>query len=200
MNSPALVLASASTIRATMLARAGVAFEVDAALIDEYEVKGAFRAKRRDAGDCAMMLAETKAARVAPRHRSALIIGADQMLLCGGAWLDKPRDLDEARRHLQALRGRTHELPTAVAVMRDEQVLWRHIERPRLTMRDFSRAFLDDYLAVVGDDALTSVGAYRLEGRGAQLFTDIEGDYFSILGLPLLPLLDFLRCHGVVMQ
>ena len=143
-----------------------------------------------------LALAEAKAVRVAARRERALVIGADQMLVLGRRWFDKPAKPAEAREHLLALRGRRHELVTAVCVARDGTVLWRHLERPGLVMRDFSDAFLDAYLATVGDDVLTTVGAYRLEGRGVQLMARIEGDYFSILGLPLLPLLDFLRGRG----
>ena len=111
---------------------------------------------------------------------------------------DKPADLDEAARHLRALRGKTHELATSVSVLRDEVRLWHHNETPRLTARPFSDAFIADYLALVGPAALESVGAYQLEGPGAQLFSRVEGDFFSILGLPLLPLMAFLREHGVL--
>ena len=145
-----------------------------------------------------MVLAELKAQRVSQRHKDALVIGADQMLQCGGIWFDKPADLDHARGHLIALRGKTHELLSAVCVVRDGEVLWRHLESAQLTMRPFSDAFIDEYLAAAGDAVCASVGAYQLEGRGAQLFSRIEGDYFTILGLPLLPLLGFLVNHGVV--
>jgi septum formation protein len=120
------------------------------------------------------------------------------MLVCDGAWFDKPADAQEARGQLLALRGRRHELVSAVCVMRDGETLWHRVERPALTMRAFSEAFLDDYLARAGSDVLGSVGAYRLEKIGIQLFQRIEGDYFAILGLPLLPLLEFLREHGVI--
>ena len=128
------------------------------------------------------------------------MIGADQILECDGAWFDKPRSMSEARSHLLALRGRTHRLATAACVVRDGQRIWHHVSVPALTMRAFSDAFLDSYLERCGDDLLSSVGAYRLEGAGAQLFARIRGDFFTILGLPLLELLGFLREHGVVMQ
>lgn len=198
MTAPPLVLASASATRAGLLARAGLAILCDPAGIDEEEIKTSFRKKGLDAARCATALAEAKALRVSRRHPHALVIGADQMLDCGGAWFDKPRDLAGARAHLEALRGKAHELVTAIVVMRNGAVLWHRLDRPRLVMRDFTNHFLDEYIAAVGDGVLTSVGAYQLEGRGAQLFARIEGDYFSILGLPLLPLLDFLRGHGVV--
>ncbi|MGO8917079.1 MAG: Maf family protein [Stellaceae bacterium] len=193
-----LVLASASRIRALLLERAGLPVICDPAGIDEAEIKFGFRSAGRDAAGCAMALAEAKAAHVAPRHPGALVIGADQLLVCGEAWLDKPEDPAAARRQLQSLRGKRHELVTAVALRRDDTLLWRRIERPVLLVRDFSDAFLDAYLAAAGDGVLGSVGAYQLEAMGIQLFARIEGDYFSILGLPLLPLLDFLRGAGAL--
>ena len=195
-----VVLASASRSRAMLLGNAGVDAVRDPAAIDEEEVKASFRAEGADAATVAQALAELKAQRVSGRYPGALVIGADQMLDCNGVWFDKPVDRDHARAHLAALRGRTHELIAAVVVVRDRAVLWHHVARARLTVRPFGDAFLEDYLDRVGDDALLSVGAYQLEGLGAQLFSRIEGDYFTVLGLPLLPLLGFLRGHGVVMD
>ncbi len=192
----ALVLASASPARAALLERAGLVVRRDPAAIDEDAVKAACRGA--DAAACAAALAEAKARCVARRHPDAFVICADQMLVCGGRWFDKPRDVAEARAQLLSLRGRRHELVTASCVVRSESVLWRHVERPALAMRRFSDAFLDDYLVAAGPAVLGSVGAYQLEGLGAQLFARLEGDYFSILGLPLLPLLDFLRQEGAV--
>lgn len=193
-----LILASASPARRTVLENAGLAFAVEPAEVDEAEVKSAMRAQGAAAADVAAALAERKARAVARAHPDALVIGADQMLTCEGRWYDKPADLAAARRQLARLRGRTHELVSAVVAVSEGERAWRHIDRARLTMRPFSDAFLDDYLARMGDEALSSVGAYRLEGLGAQLFTRIEGDFFSILGLPLLPLLAFLRERGEV--
>jgi septum formation protein len=130
---------------------------------------------------------------MAVRRPGATIIGCDQILVCDEAWFDKPPDLQAARQHLQRLRGRPHVLQTATVVQCDGTVLWRHLEAPRLVMRAFSEAFLDWYLAEEGQSLLGSVGAYRLEGPGIQLFEQIEGDHSAILGLPLLPLLGFLR-------
>ncbi len=193
-----VVLASASRIRAKLLEAAGLAVTCDPAGIDEAAMKAECRAAERTAADCALALAEAKAARVASRHPGALVIGADQLLVLEGDWLDKPGDRAAARGQLRRLRGKRHELVPAVAVCRDGASLWRHLERPALLMRRFSDAFLDAYLAAAGEAILSSVGAYQLEGLGAQLFDSIEGDYFSILGLPLLPLLAFLREERVV--
>jgi septum formation protein len=195
---PPLVLASTSAIRAELMRRAGLTFAVEAASVDEDEIKAAFRAERRNAAECAAALAEAKAARVARRRPGTLVVGADQMLVCEGAWFDKPQSVAQAREQLMALRGRRHELVTSVCVVRDGTRLWHFTDRPALTMRPFSESFLDDYLARAGEDLLSSVGAYRLEDAGIQLFSRVDGDYFAILGLPLLPLLEFLRGHGVV--
>lgn len=195
---PQLILASASTVRQAILAGAGLIFAAQPALVDEAEVKRSAQADDQDAADAALTLAEMKARRIAQREPDALVIGADQILLCEGVWYDKPSDLASARAQLLALRGRMHILATAIACRRNSQTVWHHIARPRLTMRAFSDAFLDDYLAAEQERVLTSVGAYRLEGLGVHLFERIEGDYASILGLPLLPLLRFLRQHGVL--
>jgi septum formation protein len=191
-----LILASASPARARLLREAGVVFAVDPAELDEGTVKSAQRRAGASALDCAAALAIAKAQTVARRHPDALVIGADQILALGGAWFDKPADLAEAWRQLAALRGRTHSLATAVCVCRNDAVLWQATGDPRLTMRDFGDPFLDAYLAAEGEAVLASVGAYRLEGRGAQLFAAIDGDHFAIQGLPLIELLGYLRSVG----
>jgi septum formation protein len=191
-----LVLASSSPTRASLLEAAGFAVIRDPAHIDEEEVKASFRGEGADAPACATALAEAKAERVSRRHPGALVVGADQMLDCEGIWFDKPVDLDLARAQLVALRGRTHRLSSAACVARDGRRLWHAVGEARLTMRPFSDDFLDAYLSAVGEEVTGSVGAYRLEGLGAHLFSRIEGDWFTILGLPLLPLLDFLRAQG----
>ena len=188
-----IVLASSSSTRRALLRDAGVDFHADAAAIDETEVKVGYRREGRKVVDLAMALAELKALRISGRYPEALVIGADQILVCGDVWFDKPPDLDHARAQLMTLRGKTHSLVTAVVTVRGGVRLWHCLEVPQLTMRDFSSHFLDRYLNLTGEDALESVGGYRLEGMGIQLFAKIEGDYFSILGLPLLPLLDHLR-------
>lgn len=198
--SHAVILASQSTSRAQVLRAAGILFHVEGAAVDEDDVKRTMRAQGATSEAVAVSLAEQKALQVSPRHPDALVIGADQMLDCDGTWFDKPADIDQARAHLKALAGRSHDLITAACVALNGDVVWRHIDRARLTMRQFSDQFLDRYLADCGDDLLGSVGAYRVESQGIQLFSRIEGSHFTILGLPLIPLIDFLRTHQVVLE
>ena len=193
-----IVLASASVTRADMLRRAGMAFAIDPAHVDEDEVKRALRGSGATAAALAEKLAELKAGKISARHGGAFVIGADQVLDCQGRWFDKPTDRAAARAQLLDLRGKPHELLSSVCVLRDGERLWHHVGRARLTIRPFSEGFLDSYLDQAGSAVLQSVGAYQLEGLGAQLFSQVEGDYFTILGLPLLPLLDFLRDQGVM--
>ncbi|MBI3447273.1 MAG: Maf family protein [Magnetospirillum sp.] len=191
-----IVLASASAARRRMLEQAGVIFSVDVAAIDEDAVKQSLATETRNPARPAALLAELKAVRVSARHPGALVIGADQMLDQEGLWYDKPADRAQARAQLVALRHRTHRLTSSVVAVRDGRRLWYHTESALLTMRNFSDAFLDHYLDNAGEAVLSSVGAYQLEGLGAQLFLSVEGDFFTILGLPLLALLDFLRENG----
>ena len=195
-----ILLASASPTRARLLEAAGVAFAVEPAAIDEGPIKHEMRLAGRPAIECARALARAKAATISARHPDTLVIGADQLLAAGDDWHDKPNTIAEARLQLQSLRGRTHVLATAVCVLRDGERLWQAASSPELTMREFSGAFLDDYIAAEGEDILGSVGAYRLESRGIQLFSRMTGDHFAVLGLPLFELLEFLRSRGALLS
>lgn len=196
MSAP-IVLASKSAARAAVLTGAGVPFETAVAGVDEDAVKTALLAEGASARDVADALAELKALKVS-RNTQGLVIGSDQTLEFEGRLYDKARDLGEARERLKAMRGKPHKLHSAVVVAQDGAPIWREIVSATLTMRDFSDDFLEAYLVTEGEQALSSVGVYRLEGPGAQLFSKIEGDYFAILGLPLMGLLDLLRRHGAL--
>lgn len=197
-NAPSLVLASGSRTRAEMLRNAGLSFEIVPAAVDEGAVKTSLTAEGASPEQIADTLAELKAARISQRMPDTLVLGADQVLDLDGAILDKPVDRAAAARHLQRLSGRRHHLVSAAVLLKDGQRIWGRTDRASLVVRPLSAPFIDRYLTVVGDRALESVGAYQLEGPGAHLFDSVEGDFFTILGLPLLPLLDFLRGHGVL--
>ncbi len=192
-----VILASKSAARRAVLTGAGVAHEAAVAGVDEDAVKVGMLARGAGPRDVAEALAEIKAVRVS-QARPGLVIGADQTLDLDGKLYDKAGTVEEARGRLQTLRGKAHQLHSAVVVAKDGEPIWREVATATLTMRDFSDAFLEQYLAVEGEAALGSVGCYRLEGPGAQLFSSIEGDYFAILGLPLMGLLDLLRKHGEI--
>ena len=193
-----IVLASKSRSRAAVLAGAGVAFETEDSAVDEAALKRELVAAGAGPREVAERLGEAKALAVSARRPDDLVIGADQTLDLDGTLYDKAADLSEARRHLVAMRGRGHALHGGLVAAQRGEAVWRTIETSRLWMRDFSDAFLDGYLARGGTALLASVGCYQLEGEGAQLFERIEGDYFTILGLPLLPLLGFLRARGAI--
>jgi septum formation protein len=193
----ALVLASKSATRRAVLDGAGVPFEAAGSGVDEETAKAELLATGASPRQVAEALAERKALAVS-RGRPELVIGADQTLEFEGRLYDKAETMDDARARLQALRAKPHQLHSAVVVARDGAVVWRETESATLTMRGFSDDFLEDYLATEGDAALGSVGCYRLEGMGVQLFSRIEGDYFTILGLPLIGLLELLRRQGVL--
>ena len=195
-----VILASGSTARAAVLRNAGVAFDVVRPDVDETAVKAAGLAAGRNVREVAADLATAKAETVAGQaaHGDAIVIAADQMMECDGEWFDKPADLAEARQRLLHLGGKTHRLITAVEMRQGQQVLCRHTGIATLTMRPLTEAFVDHYLGQAGDTVCQSVGAYQLEGLGAQLFASVEGDFFTILGLPLLPVLDTLREAGAI--
>jgi septum formation protein len=191
-----LILASASSARRRVLEGAKVPFVQETSGVDEAALKTALG--DLPAGAVALALAAAKAEAVSARRPKMWVLGADQILECEGRLFAKPRDKAEARVQLATLRGRMHRLVNGLALLRDGAVLWRYGDEARLWMRDFSDGFLDAYLADAGPEVLESVGAYRLEGKGAQLFSRIEGDFFSILGMPLLPLLEVLRREGIL--
>jgi septum formation protein len=189
-----LVLASKSAARRAMVEAAGIPLEVAPADIDERAVEA--RAGAGTAADVASLLAREKSRAGSARHKGRLVVGADQTLAIGRTRFTKPVDRDSAREQLKALAGRTHELHSAVAVARNGRVVFGHVETAKLTMRALSEGFLDAYLDAAGHAVTASVGGYQLEGLGSHLFERIEGDYFTILGLPLFALLGFLRREG----
>ncbi|MGA0605930.1 Maf family protein [Phenylobacterium sp. VNQ135] len=196
MSDP-IILASKSAARRAVLEGAGVPFESVVAGVDEDAVKGSLLAEGATPRDIADTLAELKAIRVS-RRRQGFVIGSDQTLELDGRLYDKADSVEAARERLKLLRGKPHKLHSAVVVAKDGTPIWREVVTCTLTMREFSDDFLEAYLASEGEQALGSVGCYRLEGPGAQLFVRIEGDYFAILGLPLMGLLDLLRRHGAL--
>lgn len=196
--SDAIVLASGSPFRKKMLADAGLDFIQDRPQIDERAVEKAVEGSGLTPEDLASILAEAKALDVSQRQPGKIVIGTDQTLSLGDEVLHKPKDMEEARRRLLALSGKTHQLNSAIVLVRDGEVLWRHVGIARLTMRQLDPGFIGRHLSRIGDKALSSVGAYQIEGEGIQLFESIEGDHFTIVGLPLLPLLDQLRHLGAI--
>jgi septum formation protein len=194
-----LILASQSVARRSLLDGAGIAFEVMSPMVDEESAKQAFRAEGISARDLADALAELKALKLSARFPADLVLGCDQTLsLDEGSMFDKPESRDALKTQLKALSGKTHNLWSAAVLAQGGNPVWRHIERCKMTMRPLSEAFIEQYIAAEGDVLLSCVGGYRLESRGVQLFSRIEGSHFGILGLPLLPLLDILRIRGVI--
>lgn len=193
-----LVLASASPVRARLLRSAGVAFDIVPAAVDEDAVKESLLAEGIPPAGIADALAELKALRVSAGWEGGHVLGADQVLVLDGQLLGKPASREDASAQLRLLRDREHILITAMVLARDGTAIWRHLAQSRLRMRDFSEGFLEEYLEREGDHVLGSVGSYRLEGPGVQLFERVEGDYFSVLGLSLVPLLAELRELGVL--
>lgn len=193
-----LVLASASSSRRALMENAGLAFAAVAAEIDERAVEADMAHRALGPGELALELARAKALEVSGRYREGLVIGCDQTMSLGSTVFHKPADREEARANLAQLRGKTHRLNSGVVLVRDGREIWRHLSVADLLMRDFSDGFLEDYLDRCGPSVMKSVGCYQLEGIGIQLFESISGDYFTILGLPLLPLLGQLRLLGAV--
>jgi septum formation protein len=193
-----LVLASGSPFRKAMLEAAGVDIDVMPAAIDERVVEKTLEGTGASPEDVAQVLAEAKALEVSEKNPGRLVLGCDQTLSLGDELFHKPKDMEDARRHLLRLSGRTHQLNSAVVLARNGETFWRHVGIARLTMRRLEPAFIGRHLARVGPMALNSVGAYQIEGEGIQLFEKIDGDHFTIVGLPLLPLLKELRDLGVI--
>lgn len=198
MSHSKLILASGSAVRAALLRQAGLLFDVENSRVDENAIKA--QSDQSDIDALAILLAEAKALTVSVAHKEALVIGADQILSCNGERFDKPRHMAEARENLKKFCGQTHRLHSGIVLALGGKIVWRHSDHADLTMRVFSDKFLDQYLDIVGDRVMTSVGCYQLEGPGIQLFEKIDGDYFTILGLPLLALLDELRARQVVLE
>jgi septum formation protein len=193
-----IILASASQSRRKLLQAAGLTFRTVTAGVDEAAIKRDHASLESGFDDLAVRLAAEKALAAARRHPGSLVIGADQVLVLEGEAFDKPDSMETARQQLLRLRGRTHSLETAVACARGNDVLWSHVEAPHLKMREFSPEHLQAYLAAEGRAVIETVGGYKIEGPGIQLFETVAGDYFAILGLPLLPLLAFLRGQGTI--
>lgn len=193
-----LVLASGSASRKALLTAAGIAFTADPADLDEDALMADLRATGADASAVATKLAQQKAVAVSHRHPGKVVLGGDSVIAFEGEYLSKCATLMAARALLARLSGHTHLLVSAAALARDGALLWTHASPCRMTMRALSPQFLDDYLAAEGGAILSSVGCYHYEGRGAQLFDKVDGDYFSVLGLPLLPVLSRLRKEGLL--
>ncbi len=195
---PDLIMASTSISRATLLNNAVVPFTTQPPGVDEEMVKASLAAENAEPAHVAEMLAEMKAVAISRRQPRALVLGADQILVCEDTMHDKPADMAAAAEQLKTLRGKPHMLVTAAVIAEEGAAVWRQIARATLIMRNFSDAFLETYLEQAGEDILSSVGGYRLEGPGLQLFSAIAGDHSVILGLPMLPLTEYLRTRGVL--
>lgn len=193
-----IILASSSNTRRQMLEQARVSVEAVSPRLDEAAIRAALEAEDAKPRDIADTLAEMKCRKIAERYEGTIVIGSDQVLDLDGRILGKPETLDVARMQLQQLRGRDHKLISAVAVYEDQKPVWRHVGEARLTMRSFSGSYLDSYLIRNWDDIRHCVGAYQIEGEGSRLFAAVDGDYFTILGLPLLPLLNYLSQRGFI--
>lgn len=194
-----IILASGSKIRAKILEDADINFSVISKPVDEAAIKAAMLSEGARIRDIADALAEAKSIRVS-KTTEGLVIGADQIMTMDGQLLDKPPNIEAARERLLAMRGKAHKLIGAIVISENGYAVWRHISVVTLHVREFSDAWLDNYIEAEGDLMTKSVGAYRFEGRGAQLFTKVDGDSYSIMGLSLLPLLDYLRTRGAILS
>lgn len=197
-SADAVILASGSATRAEILRNAGLVFSVQRPSVDEAAVRDAMIKEGASVEAGALRLAELKTLEIAANHENHIVIGADQILECDGEWFEKPSSLDQARAQLKYLSGKSHRLISAVTVARKGNVVWSKTDEAVLTIRRFGDGFLERYLEIMGDRVSSSVGGYQIEGIGAQLFDRIEGDHFTILGLPLWPTLGFLREIGVL--
>ncbi len=191
-----IILASSSQIRADILTAANVVFDVVKPRVDEESLKAALDSEDASSRDIADALAEAKAQKVGMKHPEALVLGCDQVLSFEGKVMSKPQDISEARLQLEQLSGQKHTLLSAIVIFHDMRPIWRHVGQVRLHMRDISDAYKEDYLARNWDSIKTSVGGYKLEEEGVRLFSKIEGDYFSVLGLPLIELTNYLTLSG----
>jgi septum formation protein len=193
-----IILASGSPHRRMLLENAGLEFQIEKPDIDERTVEAALAGSGATPEDVAAVLAEAKAVTVSERYPEAIVIGSDQTLSLGDELFHKPVDMEAARRQLLRLAGKTHQLSSAVVLAQKGNAIWRHVAAAHMTMRQFDPAYVGRYLSKVGAAALSSVGCYQIEGRGVRLFEKIEGDFFTIVGLPLLPLLAALRDRGMI--
>jgi septum formation protein len=195
-----LILASQSINRAQILNQSGVSHQVHPSGVDEQVIKEQYWRQGKTSPETSYALAQAKAEEVAQYHPEKFVLGIDQMVECEGKWFDKAQSIEEARDQLLFLAGRIHILPTSAVILYQGKVVWAITEIPRLTMRNFSLQFVDHYITTLDKKILSSVGCYQIEGLGVQLFEEIQGDIFTIMGLPLLPLLSFLRTRGLIIQ
>ena len=192
-----LILASKSAARRALLDQAGIAYDCEPAAIDEAAIRDAAQSEGASPDDIAVLLAEMKGERIAAKHRDAMIISSDQLLVCDGVLYGKPKTFEQAHQQIAALSGKRHQLITAVMLFDNGRRIWHHIARPEITFHQLDDNAISDYLRHFGEDAFHSPGSYFLEGPGIHLFADIFGDYYAILGLPMMALLPQLKLHGL---
>ena len=195
-----LILASKSAARRALLDQAGIAYDCEPAAIDEAAIRDAAQSEGASPDDIAVLLAEMKGERIAAKHRDAMIISSDQLLVCDGILYGKPKTFEQAHQQIAALSGKRHQLITAVMLFDNGRRIWHHIARPEITFHQLDDNAISDYLRHFGEDAFHSPGSYFLEGPGIHLFADIFGDYYAILGLPMMALLPQLKLHGLHLQ